>query len=120
MADEADAFVGFAQLIADANGLASASHVREKISEMIIHASPIRASLEAAVSHCSEGAHGAVFPDELFTNAGKYHGAANYGLMVRHLHDIAGGLGERVEQRVDTPGGGRATVARLHVSARFA
>ena len=23
--------------------------------------------------------------------AGKYHGAANYAMMVRHLHDIAGG-----------------------------
>ena len=91
MADEADALVGFAQLIAEANGLAGVSHVREKISEMIIHATLIRASLEAAIAHCSEGPSGAVFPDELFTNAGKYHGAANYGLMVRHLHDIAGG-----------------------------
>ena len=36
-------------------------------------------------------ADGAAFPNELFTNAGKYHGAANYSLMVRHLHDIAGG-----------------------------
>jgi 4-hydroxybutyryl-CoA dehydratase/vinylacetyl-CoA-Delta-isomerase len=58
---------------------------------MIIHATLIRASLEAAISHCAEGPQGAVFPDELYTNAGKYHGAANYGLMVRHLHDIAGG-----------------------------
>ena len=31
------------------------------------------------------------FPTELYTNAGKYHGAANYSLMVRHLHDIGGG-----------------------------
>ncbi|MDZ7825194.1 MAG: 4-hydroxyphenylacetate 3-hydroxylase C-terminal domain-containing protein [Gammaproteobacteria bacterium] len=34
---------------------------------------------------------GAAFPSELYTNAGKYHGAANYSLMIRHLHDIAGG-----------------------------
>ena len=34
---------------------------------------------------------GAAFPNELYTNAGKYTGAANYNLMVRHLHDIAGG-----------------------------
>ena len=34
---------------------------------------------------------GAAFPDELYTNAGKYTGAANYNLMIRHLHDIAGG-----------------------------
>jgi 4-hydroxybutyryl-CoA dehydratase/vinylacetyl-CoA-Delta-isomerase len=32
-----------------------------------------------------------MFPNELYTNAGKYTGAASYNLMVRHLHDIAGG-----------------------------
>ena len=58
---------------------------------MIIHATLIRASLEAAIAHCNIAADGAAFPNELFTNAGKYHAAANYNLMVRHLHDIAGG-----------------------------
>jgi 4-hydroxybutyryl-CoA dehydratase / vinylacetyl-CoA-Delta-isomerase len=91
MADEADLLVGLAQLIAEANGLAGTGHIKEKISEMIIHATLIRASLEAAISNCKTGAYGAAFPDELYTNAGKYHGAANYSLMVRHLHDIAGG-----------------------------
>lgn len=91
MADGADVLVGFAQLIANANGLGRMSHVREKISEMIIHATTVRACLEAALMHAETGALGAVFPSELYTNAGKYTGAANYNLMVRHLHDIAGG-----------------------------
>ncbi len=91
MADEADVLVGLAELIAEANGLAGAGHIKEKIAEMIIHATLIRASLEAAITNCKVGAHGAAFPDELYTNAGKCHGAANYSLMVRHLHDIAGG-----------------------------
>jgi 4-hydroxybutyryl-CoA dehydratase/vinylacetyl-CoA-Delta-isomerase len=90
MADDADILVGLAQLIAEANGLAKVSHVKEKISEMIIHATLVRSALEAAIFNCKTGAHGAAFPHELFTNAGKYHGAANYGLMVRNLHDIAG------------------------------
>lgn len=90
MADDADLMVGLAQLIADANGLSRVSHIKEKIAEMIIHATLVRASLEAAITNCKIGAHGAAFPDELYTNAGKFHGAANYGLMVRHLHDIAG------------------------------
>jgi len=89
--DESDHLVGFAQLVAEANGTAGISHVKEKISEMIIHATLIRASLEAAITHCNIGPDGAAFPDELFVNAGKFHGAANYNLMVRHLHDIAGG-----------------------------
>ena len=58
---------------------------------MIIHATLIRAALEAAIANCKIGEDGAAFPDELYTNAGKYHGAANYNLMCRHLHDIAGG-----------------------------
>jgi 4-hydroxybutyryl-CoA dehydratase/vinylacetyl-CoA-Delta-isomerase len=90
-AEEADQLVGFAQLVAEANGLASEAHVREKISEMIIHATMIRAGLEAAISNCKVTPEGAAFPDELYTNAAKYHGAANYSLMVRHLHDISGG-----------------------------
>ncbi|HXW82798.1 MAG TPA: 4-hydroxyphenylacetate 3-hydroxylase N-terminal domain-containing protein [Candidatus Binataceae bacterium] len=91
MAEGADQLVGFSQLIAEANGLASVSHVREKISEMIIHATLIRATLEAALSNCEITADGTAFPNELYTNAGKYHAAANYNQMVRHLHDISGG-----------------------------
>jgi 4-hydroxybutyryl-CoA dehydratase/vinylacetyl-CoA-Delta-isomerase len=91
MADGADQLVGFAQLIAEANGLASVGHIKEKISEMIIYATLVRASLEAAIAHCKSGPQGAVFPDELYTNAGKYHAAASYSMMVRHLHDIGGG-----------------------------
>ncbi len=91
LAETADQLVGFAQLIAEANGLARESHVREKISEMIIHATLVRSALEAAIANCEISADGSAFPNELYTNAGKYHGAANYSLMVRHLHDIGGG-----------------------------
>ncbi len=91
MADGADQLVGFAQLIAEANGLAGVGHIKEKISEMIIYATLVRATLEAAITHCKSGPEGAVFPDELYTNAGKYHAAASYSMMVRHLHDIGGG-----------------------------
>ena len=91
MADEADTLVGFAQLITEANGLAGVGHIREKISEMIIHATLVRAGLGAAIANCQITPEGAASPNELYTNAAKYHGAANYGMMVRHLHDIAGG-----------------------------
>jgi 4-hydroxybutyryl-CoA dehydratase/vinylacetyl-CoA-Delta-isomerase len=91
MADEADELVGFAQLIAEANGLAGVAHIKEKISEMIIHATLVRAGLEAAIANCHVTPDGAAFPDELYTNAAKYHAAANYSLMIRHLHDISGG-----------------------------
>ena len=67
--------MGFAQLISEANGLDRVSHIREKISEMLINATLIRASLEAAIENCQVTSDGAAFPDELYTNAGKYHGA---------------------------------------------
>jgi 4-hydroxybutyryl-CoA dehydratase/vinylacetyl-CoA-Delta-isomerase len=91
MATRYDALVGFAQLISEANGLERTSHIKEKISEMLINATLIHASLEAAIENCQITSDGAAFPDELYTNAGKYHGAANWSLMVRHLHDIGGG-----------------------------
>ena len=91
MASSYDVLVGLAQLIAEANGLERVGHVKEKISEMMINATLIRAALEAAVENCSITSDGAAFPNELYTNVGKYHGAVNYSLMVRHLHDIAGG-----------------------------
>jgi 4-hydroxybutyryl-CoA dehydratase/vinylacetyl-CoA-Delta-isomerase len=91
MVRQADELVGLAQLIAEANGLAGISHIREKIDEMSIHATILRAGLEAAIAnaHCTDD--GFYYPDELFTNAAKYQGAAQFGLMVRHLHDIGGG-----------------------------
>ena len=91
LVEECDQLVGFAQLVAESNGTAGISHIKEKISEMIIHATLVRASLEAAIMNCSIGPDGAAFPNELFVNAGKFHAAANYNLMVRHLHNIAGG-----------------------------
>jgi 4-hydroxybutyryl-CoA dehydratase/vinylacetyl-CoA-Delta-isomerase len=91
MADEADLMVGFAQLIAEANGLERVSHIKDKINEMVIHSTLIRATLEAAVSNSSISPEGVVVPDELYANAGKYQGAAFRGSMIQHIQDIAGG-----------------------------
>ena len=86
-----DSLVGFAQLVAEANGLDQKSHIKEKISEMLINATLVRSTLEASIENCQVTSDGAAFPDELYTNVGKYHGAANWSLMVWHLHDIGGG-----------------------------
>jgi len=91
MVHQADELVGLAQLIAEANGLAGVSHSREKIDDMAIHATLLRAGMEAALSHAQSTPEGFFYPDELFTNAAKYQGAAEFGRMVRNLHDIAGG-----------------------------
>ena len=91
MVIQADELVGLASLIAEANGLSRVSHVREKIDEMMIHATLLRAGLEAALLHAHATPEGYYYPDDMYTNVAKYHGAANFATMVRHLHDIAGG-----------------------------
>ncbi len=91
MARSFDALTGFAQLIAEANGLEKVAHIKEKISGMMINATLVRACLDAAIDQCAFTTEGAAIPHELYTNAGKYYGAANWANMVRDLHDIAGG-----------------------------
>ncbi len=91
MVNQADELVGLASLIAEANGTAKIAHVREKIDEMMIHATLLRAGLEAALANAHATSDGFYYPDDMFTNVTKYVGAANFSSMVRHLHDIAGG-----------------------------
>ena len=91
MVEQADEMVGLATLIAEANGTARVSHIREKIDEMMIHATILRAGMEAAIGNAHTTPEGYYYPDDLYTNATKHIGAANFNLMVRHLHDIAGG-----------------------------
>lgn len=91
MADEADTLVGVAQLIAEANGLERTDNVRNKITDMIVHATLIRATLEASLAHATVSPDGIVVPDELYANAGKYQGAAHRAMMIQHIQDIAGG-----------------------------
>jgi 4-hydroxybutyryl-CoA dehydratase/vinylacetyl-CoA-Delta-isomerase len=91
MARTFDALTGFAQLIAEANGLEKVPHIKEKISGMMINATMVRACLDAAIDQCHFTSDGSAVPHELYTNAGKYFGAANYPVMVRDLHDISGG-----------------------------
>jgi 4-hydroxybutyryl-CoA dehydratase/vinylacetyl-CoA-Delta-isomerase len=91
MVNTFDRLVGFAQLIAEANGLEKVPHIKDKISGMMINATMVRACLDAAIDQCHYTADGQAVPHELYTNAGKYFGAANYPVMVRDLHDISGG-----------------------------
>jgi len=91
MAAEADRLCGFAQLVAEANGLQRVAHVREKITDMVLHATLIRAALEASIAHSEISDDGVVVPDELYANAGKYLAAAHRTAMIQHIQDIAGG-----------------------------
>lgn len=88
---QADQMVGLAQLVAEANGTAKIAHIREKIDEMIIHATLLRAGLEAAITNAHPTEDGHLYPDDMFTNVTKYLGATQHTRIIRDLHDIAGG-----------------------------
>jgi 4-hydroxybutyryl-CoA dehydratase/vinylacetyl-CoA-Delta-isomerase len=120
MAANADALVGFAQLIAEANGLEKAAHVREKITDMVLHATLIRAALEAARANSRPQADGSLLPDELYTNAGKYLAAAEHGLMVRHLLDIAGGSALTVPATSDFENAETGELLRKYMAGKAA
>jgi len=89
--DSADLLVGLAQLIAEANGLDRIPHIRQKIGDLVIYATLLRAGLGAAIDNAEFTAEGFATPSELFTNAAKYYAAAQFSTMVRNLHEIAGG-----------------------------
>jgi 4-hydroxybutyryl-CoA dehydratase / vinylacetyl-CoA-Delta-isomerase len=91
LAEVGDLLAGLAQLIAEANGTDRIAHVRDKITDITLYATMVRACFEAALANAVLRPDGMLVPDELYTNAGKYAAANDYAVMVRHLHDIAGG-----------------------------
>ncbi|MBI4241095.1 MAG: hypothetical protein HY613_05205 [Candidatus Rokubacteria bacterium] len=86
-----DLFVGCAQLVAEWNGVAEASHVREKITRLIQYTETIRACGKAATLDCRV-VEGLALPDPVFTNVAKYHFASQFHEAVRLLQDLAGGF----------------------------
>jgi 4-hydroxybutyryl-CoA dehydratase/vinylacetyl-CoA-Delta-isomerase len=101
MAEEADVLVGLAQLVAEANGLERVAHIKEKIADMVLHATLVRATFEAALATGKVQPDGLMLPNELYANAGKYIASAEHSLMVRHLVDIAGGSALTVPSTLD-------------------
>jgi 4-hydroxybutyryl-CoA dehydratase/vinylacetyl-CoA-Delta-isomerase len=90
--EESQVLVGMCQLLTEYNGISKASHIQEKISELICYAEVIRHSLECATRNYESTESGMVYPNTMDVNVGKYYFAANYHQMIRHVHDIAGGL----------------------------
>lgn len=86
----AEQAVGLAQLIAEANGTEKISHIKDKINEMVLTATLLRATLDASIINSSTSA-GVFTPDELYINAAKVLAATSWSTTVRNLLDIAGG-----------------------------
>jgi len=86
----ADLLLGCAQLIARYNGVANASHIKNKISELITYTKTIGVFGKAAAYECKE-VEGIAYPDPLLVNIGKHYFAENYHSMLKNVQEIAGG-----------------------------
>ena len=87
-----DLFIGAAALLAHYNGIAKASHVRDKLTKLITYTETVRGLSLAAAHDCLKQDTGAVVPDITKTNLAKYHFANGYHQAVSWVQDIAGGL----------------------------
>ena len=92
MVERSRLLVGTAQLLCEMNGIHKASHIQEKISDLVFYAEMLRMSLEHAIKNYKVTETGMVYPDPMATNVGKFHGANNWHAMVQKLHDMSGGL----------------------------
>jgi aromatic ring hydroxylase len=87
-----DLFIGAAQLIAEANGVAASPHIRAKIVELITYTEIIRACARAAALECEVLPPGIAAPHSVPLNIGKHYFASHFHEAARILQDVAGGL----------------------------
>jgi 4-hydroxybutyryl-CoA dehydratase/vinylacetyl-CoA-Delta-isomerase len=88
----ADRLVGLAAMLAEMDGAADRTDIRDKLSEMAIYATMCRAGWEAAMANAKVNEDGTLSPASLYISASKFYNAELHGRMVDILHDIAGTL----------------------------
>jgi 4-hydroxybutyryl-CoA dehydratase/vinylacetyl-CoA-Delta-isomerase len=87
-----DVLIGAAATIAEYNGTANASHVREKITEMIHMSETMYGLCLASSTEAKRTPSGVYFIDSVLANTSKLHEGRVLHEMNRLLQDIAGGL----------------------------
>jgi 4-hydroxybutyryl-CoA dehydratase/vinylacetyl-CoA-Delta-isomerase len=87
-----DILVGAAILVAEANGISKAAHVRAKITELITYAETVRGLAELAALRSRPADQGVQQPDPLAVNMAKYHFAHGFRNATSTLIDLSGGI----------------------------
>ena len=85
-------YVGLAHLVAEMQGKEKTPAVQTALSELICYYEMIRMGLDSACRHYESTETGMVYPNNLGINAVKYYLASNFHEMMKHLHDVGGGL----------------------------
>jgi 4-hydroxyphenylacetate 3-monooxygenase/4-hydroxybutyryl-CoA dehydratase/vinylacetyl-CoA-Delta-isomerase len=96
-----DILLGATALVAEYNGIEKASHVRDKLAEMITVAELVYAAGIAASVCGRKTASGTCVPDVVYTNVARYHAGVNIYHEFEVLADIAGGLAATLPQEED-------------------
>jgi 4-hydroxybutyryl-CoA dehydratase/vinylacetyl-CoA-Delta-isomerase len=87
-----DVIIGATALAAQYQGTANASHVKDKIIEMIHLTETVYAGSVACSSLGSKTKSGAYYPDPLLANCTKHNITRNIYEISRLAHDVAGGI----------------------------
>jgi 4-hydroxybutyryl-CoA dehydratase / vinylacetyl-CoA-Delta-isomerase len=90
---ELELFTGAAALMADYNGIAKKSHVREKLTWLVMYTEAVETLGKAAVEHCqAEEGSDLVYPDPMTANICKFYFANNWHEATKYIQDIGGGI----------------------------
>ena len=84
--------LGTAILLAQANGVEKAAHIRRNLVELAIYLQNMRVFGRASALDPVINSAGIAVPNPLTVNLGKYYFADRYHEMNRLIHEIAGGL----------------------------
>ncbi|MGR8920364.1 MAG: 4-hydroxyphenylacetate 3-hydroxylase N-terminal domain-containing protein [Gammaproteobacteria bacterium] len=115
---EANIMVGLASLVTEQQGKDRDPHVQDTIAELICYAEMIRMGLDSAMRNYESTPSGMLHPNTLGINVTKYYYAANFHQMVRHLHDVAGGLTITLPEEADLRNPESGAYLRKYLVAR--
>ncbi|MFC7959149.1 4-hydroxyphenylacetate 3-hydroxylase N-terminal domain-containing protein [Rhodococcoides kroppenstedtii] len=87
-----DLLVGAATMVAEANGISKAGHVRSKLTELVSYTETVRGFGQLAALRSTQGDNGVQLPDPLAVNMAKYHFAHGFHAATATVLDLAGGL----------------------------
>jgi 4-hydroxybutyryl-CoA dehydratase / vinylacetyl-CoA-Delta-isomerase len=87
-----DVLIGATVAVADVQGTAKASHVKDKLAEMAHLAETMYSGALACSYECQTLASGTALPDPMFANTAKFNVARYYPEVTRLAQDIAGGF----------------------------
>jgi aromatic ring hydroxylase len=90
-AASANLYIGTASMMSEANGIESASHIKNKILDMVQYKEIMTMSSYTAALFC-EVDSGIAIPNPVYTNIGKLYSNENFYKLINGIIEISGGI----------------------------